>query len=134
MNCHDEKSTNLQLIFILKVTANFRAGPFGFLKLNDEPEYSGNMGMKDLLLALQWTIENIGYFGGDADNITLFGHSTGASTVNLFMIPPQSQHLFRKAIVASGSALNPCIPRRQDHSSILYNLGEILSFECLVHL
>lgn len=60
----------------LQVTVNFRVGPFGFITIND-PEYSGNMQFKDQALGLRWVKENIEQFGGDANNITLFGHSSG---------------------------------------------------------
>lgn len=58
---------------------NYRVGPFGFLTL-DEPDFSGNMALKDQLLALQWVNENIERFGGDVNNVTLFGHSSGEKT------------------------------------------------------
>lgn len=61
--------------FIL-VTINYRLGAFGFLSLNST-EYSGNMGLKDQLLALKWVSSNIDRFGGDNTQITIFGHSAG---------------------------------------------------------
>lgn len=51
-------------------------GPFGFLSLN-MPEYNGNAGMKDQVLAIKWVNENIKQFGGDKNRITLMGHSSG---------------------------------------------------------
>lgn len=86
------------------------------------------MAIKDQVLALKWISANIEHFGGDRDNIVLFGHSSGASSVNLHMISPQTNNLFQKAIMMSGSALNPFLPRIQDHSSILYNLGNLNVF------
>lgn len=59
-----------------QVAFNYRLGPLGFMSLNSS-EYSGNMGLKDQLLAIQWTKENIGYFGGDSNKITLYGLSAG---------------------------------------------------------
>lgn len=50
---------------VILVTINYRLGPFGFLSL-DTPEYSGNMGLKDQLLALKWVNENIEFFGGNS--------------------------------------------------------------------
>lgn len=67
----------------MQVTVNFRVGPFGSISLND-PEYSGNMQFKDQALGLRWVNENIGQFGGDANNITLFGHSSGNDGKNQF--------------------------------------------------
>ena len=61
---------------VFKVTINYRLGPFGFLTLGT-PEYAGNMGLKDQQLSMQWVIENIHNFGGDASQITVYGISAG---------------------------------------------------------
>lgn len=61
---------------VILVTSNYRLGVLGFLSL-DLPEYSGNMGLKDVQLALKWTHKNIERFGGDRNRITIFGHSAG---------------------------------------------------------
>lgn len=55
---------------------NYRLGPMGFLSLNTS-EYSGNMGLKDQLLAIKWVNDNIEYFGGDTERITVYGISAG---------------------------------------------------------
>lgn len=61
---------------VILVTINYRLGPFGFMSLGT-PQYSGNMGMKDQVAALEWVKNNIGHFGGDTARITLFGESAG---------------------------------------------------------
>lgn len=61
---------------IVFVTFNYRLGPLGFLSLRTA-EYSGNMGLKDQLLALKWVNENIHNFGGDRHRITIHGVSAG---------------------------------------------------------
>lgn len=58
------------------MSCNYRCGALGFLSLGT-PEYSGNMGLKDQLLALKWANTNIHNFGGDPNNITIFGISAG---------------------------------------------------------
>lgn len=68
---------------VILVTFNYRLEAFGFMSLST-PEYSGNMGMKDQLMAIQWVHRNIEYFGGDSSQITLMGHSAG--DFNYFII------------------------------------------------
>lgn len=55
---------------------NYRLGPIGFLSMGT-PEFSGNMGLKDQLMAIEWVRENIAHFGGDINRITLHGISAG---------------------------------------------------------
>lgn len=63
----------------------------------------GNFGFLDQIVALEWVAQNIGAFGGDSQSVTLFGESSGASSVGLHMMSPRSQHLFKRAIFESGS-------------------------------
>nr|XP_013108588.1 unnamed protein product [Stomoxys calcitrans] len=93
---------------VIVVTINYRVGVFGFLCL-DDPNLNipGNAGLKDQVLALKWVKENIHHFNGDANNITVFGESAGATSTHILMLTPQTQGLFHKAIVQSGSALCP---------------------------
>lgn len=61
---------------VVLVTGNYRLGPLGFLSSEDK-ECSGNFGMKDQVLMLQWVRMNIDKFGGDANSVTIFGNSAG---------------------------------------------------------
>jgi len=90
------------------VTFNYRLGALGFLHLADllGAEYadSSNVALLDVLEALRWVKRNIAAFGGDPDNVTLFGESAGAAAVGTLLGMPASQGLFRRAIMQSGTA------------------------------
>lgn len=92
---------------VILVSFNYRLGAFGFLSL-DEPTLGvpGNAGLKDQNMALKWIQRNIKSFGGDPDNVTLFGESAGGSSVHYHMISEQSKGLFKRAISMSGVSLN----------------------------
>lgn len=94
----------------------------GFLSLRT-PEYSGNAGLKDQLLAIKWTNDNIHNFGGDANQITLYGVSAGAASVHMHVLSPASKGLFQRAIMSSGSALNPWAITYSDHIPIIQKFG-----------
>ncbi|XP_050309304.1 juvenile hormone esterase-like [Anthonomus grandis grandis] len=89
---------------VIVVTLNYRLNVFGFISTEDS-NLPGNLGLKDQNLALKWVQKNIGYFGGDAEKVTLFGQSAGGTSVGLHLISKQSKGLFRAAILESGSAL-----------------------------
>lgn len=79
----------------------------GFLSLSDESfNIPGNAGLKDQSFALRWIKDNIQYFGGDSNNVLLFGFSSGACAVHYHMLSDWSRNLFHKAVVMSGSVLN----------------------------
>ncbi|XP_038211385.1 uncharacterized protein LOC119831887 [Zerene cesonia] len=90
---------------VILVTFNYRLGVLGFLCLGIK-EAAGNMGLKDQVEALRWVKNNIRAFGGDPDNITLFGESAGSASVVYHMLSPMSTGLFNKAIMESGSAMS----------------------------
>lgn len=93
---------------IVLVTINYRVGILGFLKLKDTSlGVPGNAGLKDQVLALKWVQKNIRKFGGDPNNVTIFGESAGSASVNYLVISPASKGLFHKAIMHSGTVLNP---------------------------
>lgn len=94
---------------VVVVTLNHRLGVFGYLYLAGiaDAAYadSGNIGTLDQILALKWIKENITEFGGDPDNVTIFGESGGGGKVSILLATPAAKGLFHKAIVQSGSAI-----------------------------
>ncbi|XP_054168668.1 acetylcholinesterase-like [Oppia nitens] len=93
---------------IIVVSINYRVANLGFLFFdNSRSEAPGNAGIFDQIMALQWVKDNIQHFGGNPDNITLFGESAGATSISLHLISPLSRHLFNQAILQSGA---PTVP------------------------
>lgn len=92
---------------VIVVSLNYRAGMLGFFDFSTigGPEYadSANNGLHDQLLALQWVKNNIAAFGGDPENITVFGESAGGASVAAMLGMEDPQQYFRRAIVMSGS-------------------------------
>lgn len=94
---------------VVLVSLNHRLNILGFLDLSNFGEkykYSGNVGMMDIVAALQWIQDNIKNFGGDPDNVTIFGESGGGGKVGTLMCMPSAKGLFHKAIIMSGTILN----------------------------
>lgn len=91
---------------IVMVNINYRLGVLGFL-CTDSVNATGDMGLKDQNLAMRWVKDNIKNFGGDPDNITIFGISAGAASVEYQILSQRSRNLFNRAIMQSGSVLNP---------------------------
>ena len=93
---------------VVVVSLNHRLNVLGFLDLSafgDKYAQSGNLGLLDLVAALQWVNQNIAYFGGDPSNVTIFGQSGGGGKVSTLLATPAAEGLFHKAIVQSGSML-----------------------------
>lgn len=92
---------------VVVVTINYRLNVFGFLHLSDmfgeKYESSGNLGILDQVAALRWVKENISAFGGDPEQITIFGESAGAGSVGVLLSLPEAKGLFQRAILQSGS-------------------------------
>jgi para-nitrobenzyl esterase len=95
---------------VVVVTINHRLNVFGFLHLGDLAgsgyAASGNAGMLDVVLALQWVRNNIAQFGGDPGNVTVFGESGGGRKVATLMAMPSAKGLFHRAIIQSGPGLH----------------------------
>jgi para-nitrobenzyl esterase len=94
---------------VLVVSMNYRLGIFGFLATHElvaeDPHHSaGNYGLLDELACLQWVRRNIAAFGGDPDNLTIFGESAGSFAVSAQMASPLAKGLFARAIGESGGA------------------------------
>jgi len=90
---------------VVVVTINYRLGALGFLvhpALKDKDGYYGNYGLWDQVAALKWVKKNISKFGGDPDNVTLFGESAGGISVGMLLVSPMAKGLFHKAIIESG--------------------------------
>jgi para-nitrobenzyl esterase len=103
---------------VVVVGINHRLNVFGYLYLGrvggEKYRDSGNVGMLDCVLALEWVRDNIARFGGDPENVTIFGESGGGGKVSVLMAMPPAKGLFHKAIVESGSTLRVSTPEEAD--------------------
>lgn len=94
---------------VVLVSFGYRTGPLGFLALPEltaeSPQRaSGNYGILDAVAALRWVQANVARFGGDPNNVTVFGHSSGSETVSILTASPLAKGLFHRAIGESGSS------------------------------
>ena len=94
---------------VVVVSINHRLNVLGFLDMSaygQKYKYSANVGLLDIVAALKWVKQNIAAFGGDPDNVTIFGQSGGGGKVTCMLDAPSAKGLFNKAIVESGSYVN----------------------------
>jgi para-nitrobenzyl esterase len=96
---------------VVLVTINYRLGIFGFmthpaLSAESPHHVSGNYGILDQIQSLIWVKQNIAQFGGDPDNVTIFGQSAGAGSVRTLCESPLTRGLFHKAVIMSGGGIN----------------------------
>lgn len=105
---------------VIVFSMNYRLGVFGFLDagLSDAP---GNVGLMDQRLALLWIRDNAAAFGGNPQNITLMGTSSGAIAVSLHLHSSMSQGYFSRAVLLGGSAVKPIAPQSRERSTELAN-------------
>lgn len=94
---------------VVVVAINYRLGPFGWFRNaalrgdgTNELDQSGNFGTLDLIRALEWVQENAAAFGGDPNNVTIFGESAGGTNVYSLLLSPKARGLFQRAVVESG--------------------------------
>jgi para-nitrobenzyl esterase len=97
---------------VVFVSLNFRLGRIGFLahpglSAESEAGRSGNYGLLDQIAALEWVRDNIARFGGDPSCVTIYGASSGASSISLLMTSPRAKGLFHRAIAESGGSFGP---------------------------
>jgi para-nitrobenzyl esterase len=110
---------------VVVVTANYRLGAFGYLCL-PQPDRgrlgsTANAGALDQIAALHWVQDNIGAFGGDPDNVTIFGESAGGISICVLMGMPKARGLFHKAIIQSAR------PRRDANPDPTRRTRELLA-------
>lgn len=113
---------------VVVVTINHRLNVLGFLDLSAYGEkyaHSGNVGLLDIVAALRWVNQNIEQFGGDKNNVTIFGQSGGGGKVSTLLATPSAKGLFHKAIVQSGSMLRTMTQKysRRIAAAVMTNLG-----------
>ncbi|XP_015175623.1 PREDICTED: acetylcholinesterase [Polistes dominula] len=113
---------------IIVVTINYRFGPLGFLNLEDNVA-PGNQGLKDVVMALRWVKDNIAVFGGDPENVTIFGESAGGAIVHYLTMSPMAEGLFHKAIAQSGLATNFWASMLVEPRRYAYQLSSMLGFK-----
>lgn len=108
---------------VIYVGLNFRLGVLGWFSHEavrntsiDPADASGNYGTLDLIAGLQWVQDNIEAFGGDPDNVTIFGESAGGRNVYSLLASPLAKGLFHKAISQSGSARTEKLARAENYS------------------
>ena len=102
--CYDGESLSKKGNIVL-VSVNHRLNVLGFLDLSaygEKYKFSANAGMMDLVAALEWIRDNIANFGGDPNNVTIFGQSGGGGKVATLLSAPSAKGLFHKAIIESG--------------------------------
>jgi para-nitrobenzyl esterase len=113
---------------VVVVTVNHRLNAFGYLYLADlggaKYANSANVGMLDIVAALQWVRDNISNFGGDPANVTIFGQSGGGAKVSTLLAMPSAKGLFHRAVIESGASLRG-IPRDAANKSTAAFLAKV---------
>ncbi|KAF7278915.1 hypothetical protein GWI33_007861 [Rhynchophorus ferrugineus] len=110
---------------IIVVTFNYRITALGFLSTQDDV-ISGNAGIKDQNLALRWTRDNIAFFGGNPNDITIMGESAGSFSVGYHLVSPKSRGLFKGAIMQSGVSASDFFITHDNAITAAYALAKII--------
>nr|XP_034835549.1 carboxylesterase 1E-like [Maniola hyperantus] len=103
---------------VIVVTVSFRSAIFGFL--NTEDDYAkGNMGAKDILMAVKWVRDNISLFNGDSNRVTIVSSGIASTVVASMLLSPNAEDLFTRAIILDGSALSPADYRPNHNNEVV---------------
>nr|WP_090342409.1 carboxylesterase/lipase family protein [Mycolicibacterium malmesburyense]CRL72809.1 carboxylesterase type B [Mycolicibacterium malmesburyense] len=103
------------------VTVNYRLGALGFLDLSEFGDgFATNLGLRDVLFALQWVRDNIANFGGDPKRVTVFGESAGAGIITSLLASPAAEGLFGAAIAQSSPATSVYDRERSQRVAALF--------------
>jgi para-nitrobenzyl esterase len=108
---------------VIVVTINYRLGPFGWFRhaaLRDatasDDDRSGNFGTLDMVRALAWLRANVAAFGGDPENVTIFGESAGARDVFTLLLSPRAAGLAHRAVIQSGGTATTTLEAAENHA------------------
>ena len=116
---------------VVFVSFNYRVGVFGFSDFSawstDDDPIDSNPGLRDQVAALRWVQQNIAAFGGDPDNVTLFGQSAGAASVAFLMCVPAAKGLFQRAFAMSPAAF--CVYDRRRHAVFADDIIRMLGLD-----
>ncbi|XP_063228635.1 juvenile hormone esterase-like [Bacillus rossius redtenbacheri] len=118
---------NLMNRTAILVTFNYRVGALGFLSM-EHPDVTSNAALKDQVAALRWVRRNIAHFGGDPDEVTIFGESAGGISVDMHLLSPMSEGLFKRAVSQSGSALAVNFKPGYNATGEAFRLGAALGY------
>ncbi|XP_065202768.1 esterase E4-like [Planococcus citri] len=113
---------------IVYVSVGHRMHILGYLNLGMK-ECSGNQALKDIILSLEWIKENIAYFGGDPDNVTLLGSSSGAALVHCILLSKRATGLYHKAVLMGMYEFSPVLPTRLTHIPLAYKIARRLGYD-----
>ena len=119
---------------VILVSINYRLGVFGFLTHPDlsaesPHKVSGNYGILDQIESLKWIKKNIAQFGGDPDNVMIFGQSAGAGSVKTICASPLSKGLFHKAVIMSGGGMTVAPPKGAAADANMRRMFPVLTFD-----
>lgn len=113
---------------VVVVSLNYRLGAFGYVDFSEfsttARKFDSNIGLRDQVAALEWVRRNISAFGGDPDNVTIFGESAGGNAITTLLATPAAHGLFHQAIAESSPA-DWVLPQAEAHEFARRSLREL---------